>query len=87
MTRKHILAACLVFVVLTLAIAGQGYRAKSDIESVVTGQFNRQQLILAQQIAKDIDDHFAFLRTCLQSLSLMAGIPRIDAWERFSYEL
>jgi signal transduction histidine kinase len=71
MTRKHILAACLVFVVLTLAIAGQGYRAKSDIESVVTGQFNRQQLILAQQIAKDIDDHFAFLRTCLQSLSLM----------------
>lgn len=71
MTRKHILAACLVFVVLTLAIGGLGYRAKADIESVVTGQFNRQQLILAQQIAKDIDDHFAFLRTCLQSLSLM----------------
>ena len=57
MTRKHILAACLVFVVLTLAIAGQGYRAKSDIESVVTGQFNRQQLILAQQIVQVLVRH------------------------------
>ena len=64
MTRKHILAACLLFVALTLAIAGMGYRAKTDIEAVVTDQFNHQQLILAQQIAADIGDHFAFLRTC-----------------------
>ncbi|BAH74268.1 ATP-binding protein [Solidesulfovibrio magneticus] len=71
MTRKHILAACLLFVALTLAIAGMGYRAKTDIEAVVTDQFNHQQLILAQQIAADIGDHFAFLRTCLDSLSLM----------------
>ena len=71
MTRKHILAACLLFVALTLAIAGMGYRAKTDIEAVVTDQFNHQQLILAQKIAEDIGDHFAFLRTCLESLSLM----------------
>jgi len=71
MTRKHMIAACLMFVVLTLAIAGMGYRAKSDIEAVVTDQFNHQQLLLAQKIAEDIADHFAFLRTCLESLALM----------------
>ena len=71
MTRKHILAACLLFVVLTLAIAGMGYRAKIDLEAVVTDQFNHQQLLLAQKIAEDIGDHYAFLRTCLESLSLM----------------
>lgn len=71
MTRKHILIACLVFVFLSLAVAGMGYRAKNDIEAVVTQQFNQQQLLLAQKIAGDIADHFAFLRTCLEGLSLM----------------
>jgi signal transduction histidine kinase len=71
MTRKHIFAACLLFLTLTLAIAAMGYRAKTDIEAVVTDQFNHQQLLLAQKIAEDIGDHFAFLRTCLESLSLM----------------
>jgi len=71
MSRKHIILACLVFVGLTLAIAGMGYRAKTDIEDVVTDQFNHQQLLLAQKIADDITDHFAFLRTCLEGLSLM----------------
>ena len=71
MTRKHLIAACLIFVALTLAIAGMGYRAKTDIEAVVIDQFNHQQLLLAQAIAEDITDHFAFLRTCLESLSLM----------------
>lgn len=71
MTRKHIIAACLLFVVLTLAIAGMGYRAKTDLEAVVTDQFNQQQLLLAQKIAEDIGDHFAFLRTSLESLSIM----------------
>jgi len=71
MTRKHIIAACFLFVALTLAIAGMGYRAKTDLEAVVTDQFNQQQLLLAQKIAEDIGDHFAFLRTCLESLSLM----------------
>ena len=71
MTRKHILIASLLCVVLTLAVAGMGYRAKNDIEAVVTDQFNNQQLILAEKIAEDITDHFAFLRTCLEGLSLM----------------
>ncbi|KHK01087.1 sensor histidine kinase [Desulfovibrio sp. TomC] len=71
MTRKHILAACLLFVVLTLAIAGMGYRAKTDLEAVVTDQFNHQQLLLAQKIAEDIGEHYAFLRTCLESMSLL----------------
>lgn len=71
MTRKYLIAACLLFVFLTLAIAGLGYRAKTDIEAVVTDQFNHQQLLLAEKIAEDIRDHFAFLRTCLEGLSLM----------------
>lgn len=71
MTRKHAIIACLVFVVLTLAIAGMGYRAKTDIEDVVTDQFNNQQLLLAQKIADDITRHFSFLRTCLEGLSLL----------------
>ncbi|MGE4536160.1 MAG: ATP-binding protein [Desulfovibrio sp.] len=71
MTRKHILIASLVCLFLTLAVAGMGYRAKNDIEAVVTDQFNNQQLLLAQKIAGDITDHFAFLHTCLQGLSLM----------------
>jgi signal transduction histidine kinase len=68
MTRKHVYAACLMFVVLTLAIGGMGYRAKTDIEAVVTDQFNHQQLLLAQKIAEDIVEHFAFLRACLADL-------------------
>ncbi|MFU2209947.1 ATP-binding protein [Solidesulfovibrio sp. C21] len=71
MTRKHILIASLVCLFLTLAVAGMGYRAKNDVEAVVTDQFNNQQLLLAQKIAGDITDHFAFLHTCLQGLSLM----------------
>lgn len=71
MTRKHIIIASLMCVFLTLVVAGMGYRAKNDIEAVVTDQFNNQQLILAQKIAEDITDHFAFLRTCLDGLSLM----------------
>lgn len=69
MTRKHVYAACLAFVVLTLAIAGMGYRAKQDIEAVATEQFNHQQLLLAQKVAADIMDHFSFLRTCLISFA------------------
>lgn len=71
MSRKHILIACLVFVVLTLVVGAMGYRAKTDIEAVVTQQFNQQQLLLAEKIAGDIADHFAFLRTCLDGLSLL----------------
>lgn len=71
MTRKHILIASLVFVLLTVAVGGMGYRAKTDALAVVTAQFNQQQLLLAEKIAGDITDHFAFLRTCLEGLSLM----------------
>ncbi|WP_428560469.1 MAG: ATP-binding protein [Solidesulfovibrio sp. DCME] len=71
MSRKHLLVACLVFVLLTLTVAAMGYRAKTDVEAVVTEQFNQQQLLLAQNIAADIGDHFSFLRTCLEGLSLL----------------
>ena len=48
MTRKHILIASLVFVLLTVAVGGMGYRAKTDALAVVTAQFNQQQLLLAE---------------------------------------
>ena len=69
MTRKHILVACLVFALLTVAVAGMGYRAKTDVEALVTEQFNTQQLLLAQKIAEDIVDHVAFLRTSLEDMA------------------
>ncbi|MEA4856838.1 MAG: ATP-binding protein [Solidesulfovibrio sp.] len=70
MSRKHICIACLVFVLLTLTVGAMGYRAKTDVEAVVTAQFNQQQLLLAEKIAADIADHFTFLRTGLEGLSL-----------------
>ena len=84
MTRKHFIIACLLFLGLALAIAGIGYRAKTDIEAVVIDQFNRQQLLLAQKIAGDTTDHFAFLRTGLESLSLVWREKLADAGNPWS---
>lgn len=74
MTRKFLAAAVGLFLVLTSVVAFMGWRAKNEIEQVATDQFNGQQLILAQKIAEDIDEHFDFLRTSLRSLSAI--------WER-----
>ena len=74
MTRKFLAAAVGLFVILASVVAFMGWRAKNEIEQVATDQFNGQQLLLAQKIADDIDEHFAFLRISLQSLA--------KAWNR-----
>jgi len=69
MTRKFLAAAVALFVILTSVVAFMGWRAKNEIEQVATDQFNGQQLLLAQKIADDIDEHFDFLKTSLHSLA------------------
>jgi signal transduction histidine kinase len=73
MTRKFLAASVALFVILAAVVAFMGWRAKNEIEQVATDQFNGQQLLLAQKIASDIDEHFAFLKTSLHSL---AGVWR-----------
>jgi len=73
MTRKFLAAAVGLFLILTSVVAFMGWRAKNEIEQVATDQFNSQQLLLAQKIADDIDEHFVFLKTSLQSLATVWG--------------
>jgi len=73
MTRKFLAAAVGLFVILASVVAFMGWRAKNEIEQVATDQFNGQQLLLAQKIADDIDEHFAFLKTSLHSLATIWG--------------
>ncbi|QLA21350.1 PAS domain-containing sensor histidine kinase [Desulfolutivibrio sulfoxidireducens] len=76
MTRKFLAAAVVLFAVLMAVVAFMGWRAKNEIELVVTDQFNGQQLLLAEKIAADIDEHFEFLKTSLRSLSeVWRGMP------------
>jgi two-component system, NtrC family, sensor histidine kinase HydH len=44
-----------------------GYSTNRDLERTVTEQFNDQQLILARQVAKDIETHFHYLETLLMT--------------------
>ncbi len=76
MKKKIIPAAALLFIGLTTIAAFLGWRAKIEVEGVAVEQFNRQQLILAEKIARDIEEHFDFLRSCLRSLA--------KVWERSS---
>ncbi|NMC49582.1 MAG: sensor histidine kinase [Desulfovibrio sp.] len=69
MTRKFLTATVVLFIILTAVVAFMGWWAKNEIELVVTNQFNGQQLLLAEKIAADIDEHFTTLKIGLQSLS------------------
>ncbi len=73
MTRKFLAATVVLFIILTAVVAFMGWRAKNEIELVVTNQFNGQQLLLAEKIAADIDEHFTTLKIGLQSLSNVWG--------------
>lgn len=63
-----------VFVLISVALGYLGYSANKEIEKTVTGQFNRQQLILAKKIAHAIRNHFDFLETNLAEYN--------RSWER-----
>ena len=46
-----------------------GTRAQHDLTAATTEQFHRQQLILAEKVSHDIQQHFQFLQTSLLELS------------------
>ncbi len=68
MTRTFLVAAVALCILLTAVVAFMGWRAKNEIELVVGDQFNGQQLLLAEKIAADINEHFDILKVSLQSL-------------------
>lgn len=76
MKMKFIPAATALFLLLTATMAFLGWRAKAEVEGVAVEQFNRQQLILAEKIARDIEENFDFLRICLKSMA--------EVWSRTS---
>ncbi len=71
MIRKFVTAFALGLLLLAIILGLVGYRTNSELESTVTGLFNRQQLILARQISHDIRNHFSFLETSLLSLDAL----------------
>lgn len=73
MTRRFFMLASTVLLILGAVMLRIGQGAKSELQAVVTEQFNRQQLILAQKVAADISQHFAFLEGSLLEL---AGLGR-----------
>jgi signal transduction histidine kinase len=69
MTRKFVILATAALIVLGVAMWHLGLRAQSELQAVATEQFNLQQLILAQKVAQDIEQHFSLLRTSLLELT------------------
>lgn len=69
MTRKFVLLATTVLLLLGVVMWQLGMRAQSELQAVATDQFNRQQLILARKVAQDIEQHFGFLRASLLELT------------------
>ena len=69
MTRKFVILATATLVLLGAVMWHLGLKAQNELQAVATEQFNRQQLILAQKVAQDIEQHFAFLRSSLLELA------------------
>ncbi len=69
MEKKHAVILVIVLLALSAVVAHLGYRAKVEIQSVVTRQFNNQQLDMAERIAGDLHDHMAFLIRSIVALS------------------
>lgn len=69
MTRKFVILATVALVFLGAVMWQLGLRAQNELQTVTTDQFNRQQLILAQKVAQDIEQHFTLLRTSLLELT------------------
>jgi signal transduction histidine kinase len=69
MTRKFVILATATLLILGVVMWRLGLRAQYELEAVATEEFNRQQLILAQKVAQDIEQHFAFLRSSLLELA------------------
>ncbi|GFK95267.1 Sporulation kinase E [Fundidesulfovibrio magnetotacticus] len=69
MTRKFVIITSSALLLLGLVMWQLGLRAQGELKAVATEQFNRQQLILAQKLAQDLEQHFSFLGASLLELS------------------
>ncbi|MFZ5428152.1 MAG: ATP-binding protein [Thermodesulfobacteriota bacterium] len=69
MTRKFVILATAALLIMGAVMWQLGIRAQTELTAVATDQFNRQQLILAQKVAQDIEKHFTFLRASLLELA------------------
>ena len=69
MTRRFVIFATTALIVLGVVMWQLGLRARNELQAVATGQFNQQQLILADKVAQDIEKHFSFLGASLLELN------------------
>ncbi len=69
MRKRFLIGLALFFIITALAVAGSALRADTELEKLVSSQFNEQQLGLTRQIAKDIQTNFQLLE---QGLRLLA---------------
>ncbi len=69
MRKRFLIGLTLSFIATALAVFGLALRADTELEKLVSSQFNEQQLSLTRQIAKDIQTNFQLLE---QGLRLLA---------------
>ncbi len=69
MPRAFVVLSILGLLLLGGAMLFLGTRAQQELTSATTEQFNRQQLILAEQVAHNIKQRFQFLQTSLLELT------------------
>jgi two-component system, NtrC family, sensor histidine kinase HydH len=78
MIKRFAISIVAVFLILSAAIFGLASRANEELELVVSGQFNEQQLVLAQKIASDIQVNFHILSTALINFSQECNRARAE---------
>jgi two-component system, NtrC family, sensor histidine kinase HydH len=66
-TRKFLAVFAAVLLLVGAFLGYIGYATNREMDRTVTEQFNNQQLILARQIAQDIETHFRSLQTLLST--------------------
>jgi len=78
LSKKMILGAGLVILVLLGAGFTLGIYSLKTMREVVTDQFNKQQLVLAEQAARQIEDQ---LKIVIQELSILNQSPAVQDLE------
>ncbi|WP_051822236.1 sensor histidine kinase [Desulfonatronum thiodismutans] len=69
MRKRFLIGLAISCIAIILAVFGLALRADTELEKLVSSQFNEQQLGLTRQIAKDIQTNFQLLE---QGLRLLA---------------
>lgn len=86
MIHKQILAGIALLILLTSTVFFIAYRANTELQDIVTSQFNTQQLLLARNIALDIETHFEFIETALTTY-MSSDNYDLQAKTRSSYQI